>query len=276
MKRISRKFSFFNFLRKKRKKIGLALGGGAVRGIAHIGVIKVLEENNIPIDCIAGVSSGSLVGGIYASGTSIDYMIENISEVNWPDIGNLAVSTKGIFSSERIEGFVKKHSKTNNLSKMKIPFCSIAVDLLTGKEEVFKRGELSKAIRASISFPGIYVPFEFNGRHYVDGCIFNILPAMALKDMGADFVIGIDVIPQKVNLSEIPENSFYIIDRCIDLVFEKIPRESKYKGVDVLIQPIVGEEISSIDLYERKKLIHLGKEAAERKIDIIKSELGIL
>lgn len=266
---------FKRLLRKKYKKVGLALGGGAARGIAHIGVLKALEENNIHIDCISGVSSGSIVGGIYASGVSISEIIKIINDMTWPDIGQITVSTKGLFSSQKIEDFIKKYAKQDDISKMKIPFATSAINLLTGEEVVFKTGQLSKAVRASASFPGIYIPFEYNGNIYVDGSISNILPVKALKKIGADFIIGVDVIPQNVKLNKIPDNSFYIIDRCLDLIFEKIPNESKYKGIDVLIQPNINNYITSIDLYNKKQLILSGKEEAKKKISLIKNKLGI-
>lgn len=177
------KFSILNKIFKgKNRKVGVALGGGAVRGLAHIGVLRVLEENDIPIDCISGVSSGSIVGCIYASGRSACELIEIMKESGWSDIGQVTVSKKGLFSSQKIEDFIKKYSKTNDFSKTKIPFAVSSVDLITGEEVIIKKGELSKAVRASVSFPGIYIPFEYNNKVLVDGSIENILPKSFIRN----------------------------------------------------------------------------------------------
>lgn len=266
-------FSLKNLFKKKTKKIGLALGGGGARGIAHIGVLKVLEENNVPIDLIAGVSSGSLIGGIYASGRSVCEIIDILYKTKWPDIGQVSVSARGLFSSQKIEEFVKKYAKTTDLSRMKIPFSAVAVDILSGEEVMFKKGDLSKAVRASMSFPGVYIPFEYEGKYYVDGCISNILPVRALMEMGADVIIGVDVIPEKVIMDKMPDNGFYIIDRCLDLMFEKIPEESKYKNVDVVIKPCLNKHSSTIDLYQKEYLISLGENAAKKSLPLIKNKI---
>ena len=206
-----------------KKKVGLALGGGAARGLAHIGVIKALEEYDIPIRMIAGTSMGALVGAAYATGLSGTELEEIACNVDFRTIAKLFLPTlpiTGLVDGKRIEDFLKALVGDVNIRNLKIPFTAVAADIESAEEILIRDGSLIGAIRASISIPGIFTPVKYQNRYLVDGGLLNPVPVDVVRNMGADFVIAVSVpYPQKdksvdisITLSHEDERSIKVPD----------------------------------------------------------------
>jgi len=176
-------------------KIGLALSGGAARGMAHVGVLRALAENNIPIHCLAGTSAGSIVGGAYASGMSIDEIAEFGRELRWRHIGRVTMSRFGLQSNKRLESYLRSRFPITKFEDLPIPFAAVATDLKSNAAVVMKdQGDMPFAIRASCTIPGWYVPVaDDQGRQLVDGGLVAVIPSAVTRSLGADVVIAVDV-----------------------------------------------------------------------------------
>ena len=180
----------------ERPKIGIALGSGGARGLIHIGVLKVLEENDIPIDFIAGASVGSIVGSYYALNKEIKSLNEKITQLTKKDLVKLidiASPKRALISGHKIEKFLKELIKDSSFSDLQIPLTIIATNMSTGKETHIREGKLIDAMRASISLPGILPPAKIKDDFFLDGGIVNPTPVDVVKNMGADIVIGVDL-----------------------------------------------------------------------------------
>jgi len=185
-------------------KIGLALGSGSARGWAHIGVIQALDEIGIDIDYIAGTSIGSVVGSVFAAG-NINALEEVAVQLDWKQIAHLfdvVLPKSGLIDGKKVAGFVRNHLRELNIEELPIPFCAVSTDLSTGDEVVIREGDIIEAVRASISIPGIFTPVRNNGRILVDGGLVNPVPVSVVKEMGADFVIAVDLSHGIVGESE--------------------------------------------------------------------------
>lgn len=178
-----------------RPTVGLALSGGAARGIAHVGVLRALVENKIPIDYIAGTSAGSIVGGAYAAGMSIDDIAEFGRTLRWRDVGRMTMSRLGVQSNERFEQYLRARLPVTRFEDLSIPFAAVATELKTGAAVVMRdEGDVPFAIRASCAIPGWYVPVtDEQGRQLVDGGLVAVIPASIARALGADLVIAVDV-----------------------------------------------------------------------------------
>ena len=176
-------------------KIGLALSGGAARGMAHVGVLRALLEHGIPIDCIAGTSAGSIVGGAFAAGMSVDEIADLGRKLRWRHVGRITISRLGVQSNARLEKFMRERLPITKFEDLPIPFAAVATDLKTGEPVVMKdEGDVPFAIRASCTVPGWYVPVtDREGRRLVDGGLVAVIPAAVTRALGADIVISVDV-----------------------------------------------------------------------------------
>ena len=181
--------------KSKRPKIGLALGSGGSRGLAHIGVIKALEENNIPIDFIAGSSIGAMAGGFYAAGLSIKKMEEISLETNWRRMFSLVDPhlKQGLISGEKVKTFIEGYVDGKKIEDCKIPFVAVATDLKTGEIVILNKGGMAQAIRASISIPLVFKPVEIDGKTLADGGLSAPVPVEIVQGMGADIIIAINL-----------------------------------------------------------------------------------
>jgi len=256
----------------RKKKIGLALSGGGARGLAHIGVLKVLHDHRIPVDYIAGTSAGSIIGSLYAGGVNITTMLEIATKVKWKNFFKIVLSKTGLVSSEEIENFIVSQIGKKTFAEMQIPFSATAVDLNTGEEIVINKGEVHKAVRASCSFPWMYIPYKHGEQNLVDGVLKENLPSRTVKNMGADFIIGVDVIPRTDDRAEF-KNVLEIFDRALDL-FILNQDTRKDKGCDVLITPIK-KRITSLELDKAEHFVLLGEEAAKEAMPAIKKALSL-
>jgi NTE family protein len=181
--------------KSKRPKIGLALGSGGSRGLAHIGVIKALEENNIPIDFIAGTSIGAMAGGFYAAGLGVKKMEDIVLETNWRRMFSLVDPRlkQGLITGEKVKTFIEGYVDGKKIEDCKIPFVAVATDLKTGEIVVLNKGEMAQAIRASISVPLVFKPVEIDGRTLADGGLSAPVPVEIVRAMGAEIVIAVNL-----------------------------------------------------------------------------------
>ncbi len=250
---------FFFF--KKSKKIGLALGGGGARGIAHLGILQVLNEENIPISCISGTSVGAFIGAFVAEGRPIEEMIEMVNSLKLKDFMVLDFKFQGISSSEKTIGkIVKKHIKHDSFSGLKIPFSVVTSDIDRGVPVVLKKGSLSKAVSMSANFPGLFSPIEHEGSHYVDGGVFVNVPTRQVRHLGADIVIGIDLNPEK-NFSCARKSVLDVANRSIDLLIDN----QQIRRADLIVNP-VKEFYSLFETKNNKLMLEMGRKCAENEI----------
>lgn len=192
---------------KRRPVIGLALGGGGARGYAHLGVLKALQQANIPVDVIAGTSMGALIGAVYATESSVDKaenIAINIRYGQMLHMTDLTIPNRGLISGNRIEKYLNTLFMERDFDQLQKELIVVATDINTGDTIYFKSGQVARAVRASIALPGIFCPIESEGRLLVDGTITEPVPVEALKDAGAELILSVDV-SSSVNHAE----SFY-------------------------------------------------------------------
>jgi len=250
---------------KRNVKVGLALGSGAARGIAHIGVLQVMEENRIPIDMVAGTSIGALIGALYCCGMDTKIMGEIAIRLDEKNYFDLTVPRKGFMRGDRFQSLIRTVTKNQSFEDLKIPLAIVSCDLNKSQRFIFRSGKLHKAVRASISIPGIFEPVEMDGRLLVDGGVVDRVPVGVIKQMGADITIGVDVgfrgSPRVANgILDIILHSFEIME------WEMV----KYKTIDadVMITPEL-QHISPITLAQAEECIELGREAALKALPSI-------
>lgn len=253
-----------------RIKVGLALSGGAARGIAHIGVLKALREAKISIDMIAGASSGALIGALYASGLDIEKIEEKALSLKWREFADFTLPKMGLISGKGIEEFVSEHTRVRDFNELKIPLAIVTTDLISEKEIIFKEGPLARIVQASCSIPGVYTPVKYEGMLLIDGGVVNILPADVLRRMGADFVIGVDA-NTKATIGPEPKNVFQVIIRSWDVISRQGAKRAK-KDADLVIYPEIGD-ISKVDLKRAKELLQAGYQATQEVIPQLKREI---
>jgi NTE family protein len=252
-------------------KIALVLGGGAARGFAHVGVIRVLEQEKIPIDLIIGTSVGSLIGALYADkGNSFD--LELIAfKLQKEDLFDFSVfaSTTGPVKGDRLEQFVKERVGHEKIEDLPVPFAAVATNLNTGEQVVLTRGSIAKAVRASSSIPGVFTPVQYFGMTLVDGGVVDNVPVDVARSMGADLVIAVNIGKDVVN-----NNTPNIIDitlQAVNIMANEIS-EFKMKGADVLIEPDVGS-VGMMDFSKKESLMRAGIEAAKNAVPEIQDKI---
>ncbi len=241
----------------KNIKIGLALSGGSIRGFAHLGVLKIIEEHQIPVHMIAGTSIGAIIGALYASGYSVKELISITSRIRWKHLFQFPTSPAGISSGEPIERLLKRVIPHDSFDKLGVPFQAVVTNITQGKSLSFGEGSLSAAIRMSATFPGIYSPMEQAESLMMDGGLYANLPVNAVKAMGADIIIGVDVLP-KAELTPKNHNLFEVMDRSIDLMLKNQPVSPH---CNLLLEPVT-EWISSMEINRKQELIDMGEKAA--------------
>lgn len=177
----------------QQPKIGLVLGSGAFRGLAHIGVLEVLEEEKIPVHMVAGCSIGSMIGGAYCAGVSPKQLEELALHFNDREYYDLVPPRQGFLKGKKLQAFVQKITGGINIEDMPLPFACVACDMNRGEVVVFRDGPAHEAIRSSVSIPGVFIPHVYRGARLIDGCCMNSLPVDVARQMGADIVIAVDV-----------------------------------------------------------------------------------
>ncbi len=253
-----------------RPRVGLALGGGFARGIAHIGVLKVLQENKIPIDCIAGTSVGGLIAAAYACGSPLKELERQASATRFKDFARWTLSWLGLASNERLESYLHKFCTVCRFEQMKIPLAIAATDLGTGEPVYFTTGELGQPLRASCAYPGLFLPVEYDGRVLVDGFLAAPVPVDAVRQMGAEVVIAVYL--ESSPLDEKPKNMADVIWRSFSIM-QRHAVENWRQKADVIIQPDVQPFVWD-DFVKTPQLIAAGEAAARQALPRIRAALA--
>jgi NTE family protein len=270
----------------KAPRIALVLGGGGARGFAHVGVIRALEQEKIPVHLIVGTSVGSLIGALYAHKANsmdlewtafsleqedfLDYALLSISMNPIKDITDMASTRMGLAKGERLEAFVKKNVPVNDIEKLKIPFAAVATDLNRGTRVVLDRGPLARAVRASCALPFIFQPVEHQGRLLVDGGAIDNLPVAVARGKRADIVIAVDISQNVANF-----NITNLVDigfQAMDIMANENMRQRRHDA-DVLISPEVGS-VAMMDFTQKKRLMQAGMDAGRKSMPAIRSAIA--
>ena len=257
-------------------RVGLALGGGGARGIAHLGVCQRLAELGIPVHCIAGTSIGAIVGAIVASG-SIGKALEWCRQPDWKKLPKLMLETsftaKALTPGKRVEALLEELIAIRDFSKFDIPFAAVATDLHTGEKVVMDKGDVLSAVRASMSIPGVFPPVERDGRILVDGQLVDPVPVSLCRAMGANAVIAVDINPPNDPAGMKPYSKFNMIDvltGTLNILNRSLTdRALAADCPDVLIRPEVGG-VLALDFRHAEKLVEIGRQAVD-KTDFLKT-----
>lgn len=252
-------------------RIGLALSGGAARGMAHVGVLRALVENDIRIDCIAGTSAGSIVGGAFAAGLPVS-AIENFGRtLRWRDIGRVKVSRLGIQSNERLEHYMRARLPVTRFEELLIPFAAVATELKTGLAVVMRdEGDVPFAIRASCAIPGLYVPVsDQNGRQLVDGGLVAVVPATMARSLGADIVIAVDVNGDGATFIGSTGSVIGVLLQSV-MVVQKTASHYQREMADLIISPKIAH-IRWDEMGRAEELMAAGYEAGLKSIPDIRA-----
>jgi NTE family protein len=254
----------------RRPLIGVALGGGFARGLAHIGVLKVLEQENIPIDYIGGTSVGSVIGAGYASGLCAKELEEIAGLVRFKDFSRWTFSRFGLFSNDKMAVFLNKFLRCKTFEELRIPLAVTATDVVTGEAVVFTSGKLVDPVRASCAYPGMFLPVNVNGRLLVDGLLAHGVPATPLREMGAERVVAIFLSAHWVKPKG-PRHVFDVIGQCFSIAQTKMSGPWKAAS-DVILEPAIGE-FGYDDFSRAPDLIRAGEAAARAALPQIRAWL---
>jgi len=242
----------------KPAKIALVLGAGAARGFAHLGVLKVLESNKIPIHMIVGTSAGSFVGSLYAYGFNAFELQKLSFGIERDDIIDFTIPDNGFIKGEKLEAYINRIVRNTPIEKLRIPFYAVAADLRSGREVVFGIGNTGTAVRASCSIPGIFVPAVISGRMYVDGGVVSPVAVEAARKLGADVVIAVDLSGGAE--ASAPTGTIETILQSISIMYSKLAAIQLAKA-DAVIRPKVAY-IGSADFSRRHEAVLEGEKAA--------------
>ena len=251
------------------KKIGLALSGGGARGFAHIGVLKVLVENDIPIDMIAGTSAGSIIGGAFAAGMSVDEIVTMAGKVGWTNMTRPSMSPLAMLSNAPMGNFLSRHFPFTRFEDLKIPFAAVACDLERGEEVVLRdKGDLIFAIRASCAVPGVFTPLtDQDGRLLVDGGVTTLTPTEVVRQLGADVVIAVDLLACGSNFRGKPRTALGMVLQSA-MVFLSAASKNQSYSADVGIEPQIAH-LRADEISKRDEFIALGEAIVREKLDEI-------
>jgi len=260
-------------MQTRRPLVGLALGSGAARGLAHIGVLKALEKAKIPIDFLAGSSIGALVGAFYAAGMSVE-MMEKLAlafdRKQWIDP---VLPRSGLIKGYRIHEMIRLLTKNQQFADLKIPLAVVATDLRLGERVVFTEGNVADAVRASISVPGIFEPVRIGERILVDGGVTDRVPVSVLREMGAEKIIAVDVGSDVLRYAKAKSVSFLDVLLHSIEILENEAMKNKIIVADILIRPEVGG-ISPARFDQPEQCIRNGFVAVEEQLARIKELIG--
>lgn len=256
-----------------KPRVALVLGGGAARGFAHVGVIRALEQEKVPIDLIVGTSVGSLIGAIYAydmNSMELEWTAFLLEKDNLFDYGMFTAFTgMGAAKGDKLEEFVKSKVPVANIEDLKIPFAAVATDLNRGTRVVLDKGSVARAVRASSAIPGVFPPVDHQGRLLVDGGVIDNIPVSVAREKGADIVIAVDISENVFNFN---------ITNLLDVMLQSITimgaenAKAKKKEADVLVSPKVGD-VGMLDFTQKKRCMLAGIEATQKMMPDIKAKI---
>jgi NTE family protein len=263
------------YLRRPRRdetpvRIGIALGGGFARGIAHLGVLRAFEANHVPLAAIAGVSAGSIVAAAYASGSTLAEIEQVARSMRFKDVARWTISRFGLAETDRMVAFLKRALKSCRFEDMRIPLAVVASDLTTGQPAVFRdTGDVCAAVRASCAYPGLFLPVRHEGRLLVDGLISMQVPAAPLRSMGVTHVVSVALRPEQITN---PRSVLCVVNRCFQIYAERTQAEWRRESA-LVIEPEVSD-ISWDSFASCGRLIEAGERAALEAMPRILEWLG--
>src|SRR6202163_67110 len=252
-----------------RPRVGVALGGGFARGIAHLGVLSVLEKEHIPVDFLAGTSAGAMLAIAYASGHPIHEIVTQARATRFKDFGNWKLSWLGLASNQKLEHYPRKYLGVSLFEDLRIPLSIAATDLGKGEPVFFSHGQLGPALRASCAYPGMFVPVEIEGRMLVDGFLAAPVPVDAARSMGADVVIAVFLEAANnrtpSSIVDVIGLSFAILQRHADLEWRS--------RADIIIEPVVKDFLWD-DFEKTSELMAAGEAAARAALPKIRAAIA--
>ena len=258
---------------KDEIKVGVALGGGGARGLAHIGVLKAFEEGDVPVGALAGTSVGALIGSLYAAGITTTQMEQMTQEIGWSSLTNYSrfslirlVFLEQRLSTKNMEVYLRKQMGDTRFDQLKIPFACVATDLQTGERVNFREGSVALAARASATIPGMFEPVEFRHRYLVDGGLVSNLPTDLLTLMGSDIIVAVDVTADLANMQ--PKSVLAVLNQAIYIQSERLAQDEMTRA-QVVIRPQMGD-IGAMDLSRSEECIDSGILAGRQAVPQIK------
>lgn len=257
-------------VQKENPVIALVLGGGASRGFAHIGVIKVLEQHGIKPDIIVGTSAGSLVGSLYAGGYSAAALESIALGMEQSDIRDVTLPDRGFVKGEALQDFVNQYLDNRSIENLPIRFAAVATDLKSGEMMVFNRGNTGMAVRASSAIPGIFQPLSIDGKDYVDGGLLSPVPVEVARQMKPDIIIAVDVSRPPESQLEI-KDTFDVLAQTI-AIMGRAASLAEMRAADIVIRPDVSE-VGVADFAAKQLAIERGERAAMAAITKIRDRL---
>lgn len=249
-----------------RPRIGLALGGGFARGMAHIGVLKVLAENGIPIDALSGASVGSIIAAVFAAGATPQEMTEYGRRVRWGSFARWTVARLGLASNWKMDAMLREFLRCTTFEELKKPLAVVATDISSGETAVFREGELIAPLRASCSFPGLFTPVSYQGRLLVDGAIVGSVPASALRGMGMDRIIGVHL--NSNGPQHVPTNIFQVVGQAFQIA-ERQSSKTWRQDCDAVIEPDV-TKFNWDDFDRVDEMVAVGEQAARAALPMVR------
>jgi NTE family protein len=257
---------------KRLPTIGIALGGGFARGIAHIGVLKVLEEEGIPVRMVAGTSVGAIMGAAYCSGLTVDELEEVARNVRFTTFARWTLSRYGFATNNRMVSFLKRILKVHTFEELRIPLCVTATDFNSGEGAVFCSGSIIDPVRASCAYPGMFLPVEIGGHWMVDGMLSHPVPTRPLREMGADRVLAVHLKGQW-SKSTAPRHLFDVIGQSFAIAQDKMSSVWR-NAADLVIEPdVAGFDYK--DFQRADELIHVGELAMRRALPEVRKWLEL-
>jgi NTE family protein len=254
----------------RRPRLGWALGGGFARGMAHIGVLKVLQEHGIPIDALAGVSAGSIAAAAFASGCTIEEMIGDSRKIRWRQFARWTLPRLGFASNERLETMLRQMLRCTTFEELAIPLAVVATDICNGEQVVFQRGDIAPAIRASSAFPGLFAPVEHLRRTLVDGAIVCGVPSAALSVFHVNRIVGVCLNSGRPERK--PTNFFQVVGQAFQIA-EARTQVTWRRHCDLVIEPDVSrfawDDFDCLD-----QLIAAGEAATRRALPRLRELLA--
>lgn len=249
-----------------KPRLGLAFGGGGIRGMAHIGLIEQLDKHGIRADMVAGTSIGACMAALYACGYQGSFMASFMQNVNLKLILPFSPSLSGLINGKNYAEFVRLMTKGRNIEDCQLPLRIIATDLEESRMEVFADGPIWRAVHASSAVPGVFTPVEYRGKVYVDGCLVDNCPCQVLRDLGADIVIAVDLDSLKYTHSAVNQNNLIdVLQHSINVMGRK---NSSVEQADLVLQPME-TNIYSMDLNKANYALECGRREAAARIDEI-------
>lgn len=256
---------------EERPRVGLVLSSGVARGMAHIGVLQVLQEERIPIDVIVGSSAGAIIGAVYAAGTDLCWAERLAKNLVWDHILEVGLPRLGFSRGERFLQLLRLVTKDKTFADLNVAFAAVAVDIERGEEVVLTEGPLAEAVLASASIPGVFSPRRIGERLLVDGSILARVPVATARALGADVVIAVDVSAEESYVRV--KNFIDVVMRSIDVMMQEIARHRLQAPAEVYLQPdLTG--IDSHNLSAAPEAIEAGRKATREAIGTIRALLG--